>query len=157
MEYFFLLGFCLHNLEEGLWLPEWSKHAQRFSRVVEPGEFRFAVVVVTSLGIGLTFLHRLLRQQLPGVEYVYGGFVGMMMVNAFLPHLAATIALRRYAPGTLTGLILNVPIGAAVLHELMGRGVRAGPLALATAVVGASVLASLGALFRLGRSLVAPR
>ena len=26
----FLLGFTLHNLEEAIWLPEWTKYAKNY-------------------------------------------------------------------------------------------------------------------------------
>jgi len=30
MKLLFLFGFTLHNIEEALWLPGWSKHAKKF-------------------------------------------------------------------------------------------------------------------------------
>jgi hypothetical protein len=46
----FLLGFMLHNVEEGLWLPAWSQTVPRFQRAVGSDEFRFAAFVVTVFG-----------------------------------------------------------------------------------------------------------
>jgi hypothetical protein len=34
IELLFLLGFSLHNLEEALWLPQWSKHARKYRKEV---------------------------------------------------------------------------------------------------------------------------
>ena len=34
IELLFLLGFTLHNLEEALWLPQWSKHARKYRKEV---------------------------------------------------------------------------------------------------------------------------
>ena len=56
MKMLFLLGFSLHNLEEALWLPAWSKKAKRFHKEVAVNEFRFALILITSLGYVLTFL-----------------------------------------------------------------------------------------------------
>jgi hypothetical protein len=44
-----------------------------------------------------------------------------MAANAVVPHLAVTLALRRYMPGTATGLLLNLPLGAYLLHEAFGQ------------------------------------
>jgi hypothetical protein len=42
----------------------------------------------------------------------------MMILNAIFPHGVASIALKKYAPGTLTGVFLIIPIGVAVLNGL---------------------------------------
>ena len=39
IELLFLLGFSLHNLEEALWLPEWSKHARKYHKEVSKNYF----------------------------------------------------------------------------------------------------------------------
>ncbi len=115
MELLFLLGFSLHNLEEALWLPEWSKHAQKYHKKVSANEFRFAVIIITALGYLVTFQYFLFSATCSTAKYIYLGFVLMMVLNVFFPHLAATLALKRYAPGTLTGLLLNAPIGIYLL------------------------------------------
>lgn len=55
----------------------------------------------------------LLRYSVDAVQYIYLGFILMMCLNSIFPHLIATMVLKRYAPGTLTGLLLNLPIGMA--------------------------------------------
>jgi len=42
MEWLFLLAFTLHNIEEGIWLPKWSKHAKKYYSPVSNREFHFA-------------------------------------------------------------------------------------------------------------------
>ena len=39
----------------------------------------------------------------------------MMVANVIFPHLIATIVLKKYAPGTITGILLNAPIGIYIL------------------------------------------
>ncbi len=41
-----------------------------------------------------------------------------MPANAFVPHLAASVAPRCYAPGMASGLLLNLSIGAALLAAI---------------------------------------
>ncbi len=154
MKMLFLLGFSLHNLEEALWLPAWSKKAKRFHKEVAVNEFRFALILITSLGYVLTFLQSLIGKEYPIVSYAYCGFIGMMVANAAFPHLLATIALKRYAPGTITGLALNAPFGLAVLWKLFNDGLRIEYMLISIALVGMIVLASLNLFFKIGRKLI---
>ncbi len=154
MEILFLLGFSLHNLEEGLWLPAWSKKAKRFHREVAKNEFLFAVILITALGYMLTFLLFLLGKEYLIVRYIYCGFIGMMVGNALYPHLLATIALKRYAPGTITGLFLNAPLGLTILWKLFKDGLKIELMMLAIALVSLIVLASLNVFFRIGSKLI---
>jgi hypothetical protein len=66
-------------------------------------------------------------------------YAAVMLLNAFVPHLVATLLLQRYAPGLATGLLLNVPVcGLLIWHALATAYVSWGGLLLAT--VGLSVL-----------------
>lgn len=114
IELLFLLGFSLHNIEEALWLPQWSGFAKKYHRIVGVNEFRFAVIVVTTLGYLVTFQYFIFSYSLLS-RYIYLGFIFMMVFNAFFPHLVATVSLKRYAPGTVTGLLLNVPLGLYII------------------------------------------
>lgn len=115
IELLFLLGFSLHNIEETLWLPGWSKHARKYHKEVSPNEFRFAVIIVTAIGYLLTFQYFVFGADYAAAKYIYLGFILMMVVNVFFPHLVATIVLKKYAPGLSTGLMLNAPCGIYIL------------------------------------------
>ena len=151
---FFPLAITLHNLEEALWLPRWSHHAKRFHPPVEQNEFVFAVIVVTLLAYLTTFL----AMAFPSVfilRLIFFGVLGMMILNAFVPHLAATIALRRYAPGLVTGLFLMVPVDSIILTQAIADGsLQWLELGLSTLVVAVSTMALLPLLFRLGRHFI---
>ena len=82
----FLLGFTLHNIEEALWLPKWSKNAENFHKSVEPNQFIFAVIVVTIFGYIITGIDILFGYPDNFFNYLYLGFVGMMGMNAILPY-----------------------------------------------------------------------
>ena len=45
----FVVAVTIHNLEEALYLPKWSRAARRFHHPVGTTEFRFAVIVLTAL------------------------------------------------------------------------------------------------------------
>lgn len=153
-ELLFLLAFTLHNIEEALWLPRWSQYAKKFHPPVAKNEFHFAVLVITVLGYVLTFLVLLTDSSNDIVKYLYLGFLLMMAFNAVFPHLIATIVLRRYAPGTLTGLLLNLPIGVYVIFRIHGEHIELHKLLIGFAVITVVTLVSLKPLFRMGRKLI---
>lgn len=115
IELLFLLGFTLHNIEEAVWLPGWSKHAEKFHQPIGENEFRFTVIIITAFGYLLTFQYLIFSAEFVISKYIYLGFVLMMALNAFFPHLISTILLKRYAPGTITGFMLNLPIGLYIV------------------------------------------
>lgn len=45
-----------------------------------------------------------------------------MLLNVFISHVAATIALRSYAPGTATALLFNLPLGGWFLYRSVSYG-----------------------------------
>ncbi len=152
-QWLFPLAITIHNIEEALRLPEWSARAARFHKPVGAFEFRFAVIVLTLLGYLITLL-----SFLHGANSVATGLLCAyclaMLLNAFVPHLAATVALRRYAPGLATGLFVNVPVTAWILHRALAEGyVTMQLLAVSSAIMIPALLASIPLLFAAGRAL----
>ena len=154
IELLFILGFTLHNIEEALWLPQWSKHAKKFQREVTENEFRFAVIIITAIGYLITFQYLIFAIESPLSRYIFLGFVLIMVVNAFLPHLAATIVIRKYAPGTITALLLNVPIGIYLLFNNIQNRHDLLMVIICGIALGAIILPNLNLLFRVGRRLM---
>ncbi len=104
---FFALGVTVHNLEEAIFLPAWSRHAGGWRVRVGAREFWFAVAILTAFAYVCAWLVEM------GSElgaYLISGYALAMLLNVFAQHLFATIASRRYMPGTATGLALNLPI-----------------------------------------------
>jgi hypothetical protein len=152
-ELLFLLSFTLHNIEEALWLPEWSKYAGKYHPEVQKNEFHFADFVITIIGYLITFLYLAFGEYSEIIKYLYFGFLLMMCFNALFPHLAATIVLKKYAPGTMTGLLLNLPIG---LYIIFCRNANLNTYKLIIGAVAFSVfsLLLLRLLFKLGKKLI---
>ncbi len=142
MELLFLFCFSLHNLEEAIWLPAWSKYAKRYHAEVKENEFRFAVIVITAMGYLITFQYFLLSSNSLS-KFIYSGFILMMVVNVIFPHLLAAVMLRRYAPGLITGVLLNLPVGIYILRREITN------LSDMTGIVIASVIISIITLFSL--------
>ncbi|HAL64929.1 MAG TPA: HXXEE domain-containing protein, partial [Bacteroidales bacterium] len=153
-ELLFLMSFTLHNIEERIWLPKWSKYAGRYHPQVANNEFHFAVMVVTLLGYILTFIFLVVGNSNELIKYLYFGFLLMMCFNAIFPHLIATIVLKKYAPGTLTGIFLNLPIGLYLIFGRYGDQLEFYKLIIGFVVITGVTLTSLRALFKLGKRLI---
>lgn len=140
----------LHNVEEAIWLPDWSKAAGPWNSAVGAFEFRFAIVVVTLLFYGIIY-HSSTRST-AWSRYFMAGAMVLVLFNVLVPHLLATLIMARYAPGVVTGVLLNVPLTV----YLLGRGIREHTfslrdLAIGTAVVASVLLPLLPMSFALGR------
>ncbi|MBN1473062.1 MAG: HXXEE domain-containing protein [Syntrophaceae bacterium] len=153
IELLFLLGFSLHNIEEALWLPKWSKHARKYHKEVSPSEFRFAVIIVTAIGYLLTFQYFLFGSAHSAAKYIYLGFILMMVVNVFFPHLIATIVLKKYAPGLITGILLNAPCGIYILFKNIDKTDEVIFVIVAGIILAVVFLLVIKHLFELGKYL----
>jgi hypothetical protein len=153
-EILFLMSFTLHNIEEGIWLPKWSKYAGKYHPQVANNEFHFAVMVITLLGFLLTFLFFVSGNSNEIIKYLYLGFLLMMCFNAVFPHLMATMFLKKYAPGTLTGILLNLPIGLFIIFGKYGDSLELKKLMIGFAVITIITFISLRPLFKLGKRLI---
>jgi len=154
VELLFFIGFSIHNIEEALWLPGWSKYARKFHKPVEKNEFVFAILIITIIGFLVTFLKILYGNQVAIIKYIYVGFVAMMIMNTIFPHLVATVGLKRYAPGLITGLFLNMPIGLYIFINEYRNGMHIVFFLIAFVGVSILVIISLNSLFRIGSRLL---
>ena len=149
----FAFAVTLHNAEEALLLPKWSTRAGRWHAPVGPFEFRFAVVVLTLLAYWVAYLSAILGPQTVAA-YALAGYALAMLLNVFVPHVLATLALRQYAPGTATALLFNLPVCGALLYVGIKDGYIVtdqlawyGPASIAV------ILAGIPILFFIGRKL----
>ena len=141
------LAVTLHNVEEMIWLPGFP-HPTALKIDAGPVAFRFAAVGVAALvwAVALT-----LAAGWPAGSLM-AGFALAMIVNAAVPHLALTVAMRRYHPGTATACLLVVPAATAVLVASGGFAAFAEPWFAAGAAVGfLGLAAGTVALLALGK------
>ncbi len=110
----FPISFALHNIEEALWFPAFSKSAGKFHKPVDTFEFTFAVIILTLFSIVITFLFFINGKQ-SFACYLYFAFNFGMLINVFFPHLVATIVLNKYCPGLLTGILFLIPTTVYIL------------------------------------------
>lgn len=149
----FPVAFALHNIEEAIWIPRFSKSAGRYHTPVGAFEFRFALTILTLLAIVITlFFFRGGKESVSC--YLFFAFNLGMFVNVFFPHLAATVALRKYCPGLLTGVLVLAPTTLSLLLYGFGNGYVHSPAFWLVAVpFAAAVAGSIPFLFRAGRAL----
>ncbi len=152
-QWFFPLAITVHNLEEAIWLPAWSQRAGRWHRPVEPFAFRFAVAVLTVLAYAAAAWSAAGGPESIGA-YLLSGYALAMLLNVFLPHLLATVALRRYVPGLATALLCNLPVTAGLLQAAFAEGYVKLPTFVYYAVpVCLGLVASIPVLFAVGRRI----
>lgn len=149
----FPLAVTLHNGEEAIWLPHWSRRSVIWRTPVTPGIFRFAVVILTLLAFAVTALSALTGRQSPWTYLVFG-FMIAMLINAIAPHVVLSVALRNYMPGTATAVLVNLPaLSLLVALALRENYVSGWPAIESSVAVSAFGLLSIPALFRLGKLL----
>jgi hypothetical protein len=147
----FALAISVHNIEEALWLPAWSKNTKRFMKPIEQQEFNFAVLVITIFALLATSMF-IMFPEIEITKYIYFGFLGAMIINVIFPHFLATIVLRKYAPGLISGLLLILPINGGILYKAMGKNVISfTEIFISSIITGAILLISLPILFRIGK------
>ncbi len=150
---FFPIAITLHNLEEAIWLPAWTKHAKQFHKPIEANVFYFAVIFVTILAYLSTFL----AVAFPSSwlwKYIFHGFLGAMILNTIFPHLVSTIILRRYSPGLITGLFLLLPINSIILYQSVMLGhIKLTDLMISILIVSLALLSFLPLFFKIGEQL----
>ncbi|WP_044642522.1 HXXEE domain-containing protein [Risungbinella massiliensis] len=153
LQWLFPVIVTLHNLEEAIWLPGWSKKAGKWHVKVGKREFQFAVVVLTVLAYGLTYL-----SWSTGPEsiwtYLNCGYMLAMLLNVFFPHLLATMVLRQYAPGVVTGILINLPINFLLLSlAFQEKWFIKEKFLLIAPITVLAILLSIPVLFFLGRKI----
>jgi glycopeptide antibiotics resistance protein len=150
---FFCLAITLHNLEEAIWLPKWSQQSSKSQRGVTSSEFHFAVIVITVLAYLSAFSYVYIPES-QMTKWIFIGFLGSMIFNAIFPHLMTTILMKKYAPGLLTGVLLNIPINSVIIYQMFAEDLIVWKeLILSTVVVGIILLTLIPLLFKVGRKV----
>lgn len=147
----FTLGALAHNAEEARWLPAWSARAGKWHAPVEARVFRLAAGLLSALFVAVTAAATFAATG-SFATYLMAGYVLAMALNALLPHVLASIAMRRYMPGTATALAFNLPLGLLYLQRALDARAIAWPtFRWAGPLVVLGMLALLPMLFALAR------
>lgn len=147
LSWLFALGVALHNAEEAWLLPSWPRRPRFRWAAVEAGPFRFAAAMLSLVALLAAWLASAGGAHSLGAYFI-AGYAAAMVLNVFVPHVAATVALRAYAPGTATALLCNLPLGGWLVYRSLAEHwieptvfAVSGPLTvLGVAALGASLL-----------------
>lgn len=110
-------AFAAHNAEEALTMGAFLDHVGA-AFLLTP--FLVAVTAVTALGLVLVVAGtrgRPARWARDGLRIL----AAVMVVNAFVPHIPVAVLSGGYAPGVVTSVLLNVPLGVAYLVRTRAR------------------------------------
>lgn len=150
LAWLFALAVTIHNVEEAILLPAWSQTAGRWHHPVGPREFRFAVSVLTVAACVAVLMAVIQGKESVGA-YFLSGYALAMLLNVLFPHVIATVVLRRYAPGTLTSLFLNLPVTLLLIRQGLQEGyihlqkfLWAGPMVVVMILLSIPLLLALG-------------
>lgn len=111
------LFIMIHNSEEALTMPRWlHEHmpavAQQYglplTHIPSPGELYLALAMGTAVPFLITFFAAMAGPRSFGL-YLLAGIQSVMLTNAIVPHLIATILLRAYTPGVITAVFVVIP------------------------------------------------
>jgi hypothetical protein len=153
LEWLFPAVITLHNAEEAIWFPSWSRRAGRWHAPVGPGIFRFGALVLTFLAYTVTGLSIQSGKQTIWT-YLAFGYMVAMLANVLIPHLVVTVATRAYMPGLATGLALNLPVLSLLVFLAVSEEYVSGwKVAAYSAGVAGILLLFIVALFKVGRAL----
>jgi hypothetical protein len=157
LQWLFPIVIILHNLEEAIWLPGWANRTGFWRTPVSPGLFRFVVAVLTALALAVTWLSARSGAQTPWTYLMFGCMV-TTLANAVYPHLALSISMRSYMPGTATAVALNLPVLSFLVASALSERQVSGWKSVAYAAgVPALLLLSLVVLFKPGRLRISQR
>ena len=153
LEWLFPIVVTLHNVEEAIWLPGWSKRTVLWHSPVTPGSFRFTVAVLTVLAFAVTGLSAISGKQTIWTYLAFGCMV-VTLANVLIPHLALTVALRSYMPGVATAVALILPVLSLLVVLAIREGYVSGWKAAVYSVgVAGLLIAIIPALFKIGKIL----
>jgi Na+(H+)/acetate symporter ActP len=111
----FGIGVTLHNLEEGMYLVSWARSHWKLWFEPNPKIYWVSTSLV-SVVIWIPIVGVCVSKESPRFHAALTGFALAMAINAVLPHLAISLVKHSYSPGTGTGMLLNLPLGALLVH-----------------------------------------
>jgi hypothetical protein len=110
-----IVAYLIHLTEE--WFggfPEWSRVIRGDGVSAE----RF--VLINSIALLLFVILAARTRQRPGMVWFPTTLAAVFLLNGIL-HTLATFRYDVYSPGTVTGLLISIPLGFLVLHAMRER------------------------------------
>jgi len=109
--------FLLHNLEEAPFMEGWTKRLPlKIHPTISTRQFVVAVTGLTIGGFALTYIGLYWLPQNSGYLLILE-MQAILLINAFVPHLATTIRFRLYSPGVVTAVLITIPFSAYLFQR----------------------------------------
>jgi uncharacterized protein with HXXEE motif len=117
----------IHNIEEAAFIEGWHRSLPiKVHLAITRRQFVIAVTFITLAGFALTYV---------GVEYLASrtgyllilGMQAILLVNAFVPHIAGTILFRRYSPGVITAVLIMLPFSFYLFRRALAEKLMSWP------------------------------
>jgi len=146
------VAITIHMVEEMIWLPKWSQTAGSWHKPVSSHQFAFASIILIVVAFALT--GAAVRSGKGGIAvYLTTGLALTMLLNIYFPHVGSAIALKRYAPGIVSGVLINLPLMPFFVWQALSNGyvdglwlVLLGAPMVITAALGWSLLLYAGSI-----------
>ena len=153
LQLFFPILVGLHNAEEAICIPKWTRRSGFWFGGAQPGVFRFAVVVFTALAFLVTFLSVIAGARSLWADLTFG-YIVVVLLNALVPHIAVSVAQRTPMPGVITAAALNLPILSFLVVLALKQDYVTRSDALNSCILVLLIgMAMIPLLFRLGKAL----
>lgn len=111
--------FMLHNMEEAPFMEQWSKRLPiKIHPTVTTSQFVIAVVFLTVTGFIVTFASLTWLPTSTGYLLILS-MQAVLFVNAFVPHLLATLRFRLYSPGVVTAVLITIPFSIYLFQRAL--------------------------------------
>ena len=111
----FGIGVTLHNLEEAMFLVDWSRSQLRLWFEPNP-KIYWVLTSLVSVVIWIPVVGVCVSKESASFQSALSGFALAMAINAVLPHLVISLVTHSYSPGVGTGMLFNLPLGALLIH-----------------------------------------
>jgi hypothetical protein len=114
--------FALHNLEEAPGVAVWSSRLpRRWPPPVTTRQFAIAVALLTLVMAAVAAWAYLALDQV-AAQMALGALQAAVFVNVFAPHLVLFLRLRRYNPGLVSAVCLNLPFSLFFFRQALVAG-----------------------------------
>ncbi|WP_161596955.1 HXXEE domain-containing protein [Rhizobium glycinendophyticum] len=127
----------LHNGEEYLFADRLADVFAGRGLHLPLTRLRIALVIVTLAGLALIPAK---MTQMSAADPLLAGAALVMLANAVIPHLAATVILRRYTAGVVSAVLLMAPGCVLILNTALAAGIAGRTIVWAALIVAGPLL-----------------
>jgi len=140
----FGIGVTLHNLEEAMFLVDWTRSHLKLWFEPNP-KIYWVLTSLVSVVIWIPVVGVCASKESSYFQNALSGFALAMAINAVLPHFMISLVQRSYAPGVGTGMLFNLPLGVLLIHEQLSERAIS-PVEVWRAAVWYALLLAVGAI-----------